>query len=327
MKINKISVLWGIVALCSGVGILYLMTNVQEDTSKKRIGIIQIIEHDCLDEARRGFVQGLQECGYTDGENIKIDYQNAQGDQSVCNSIANNFVGSKKDLVLAISTPAAQAISDITKDIPILITAVTEPQSCGLVDSENSPGGNVTGTSDLIPVDKQIGLIKKLLPHAQKVAVLYSSNEINSKYQAEMAKVSAKKLGMQTLDYTVSNSNELQQVCEHMDSTVDAVFVPTDNLVVACMPIVSKVMTSRKIPIICSESASVKNGALATYGIDYYELGKQTGYQASKILNNEAIPKDIPIEHAKQTKLSVNRSVLHELGIDLPSELQAELNF
>jgi len=317
VKIKKWHIALILISLCSFILIFSL--NIKSNKSKKEIGIIQIIEHDCLDEARKGFIDRLLELGYKDGENLKIDYQNAQGDQSVLNSIANNFVQGKKDLILAISTPAAQAVINLTKDIPILFTAVTEPKFCGLV------APNVTGTSDMVPVEKQIGLIKQLLPDAKKIAVLYCSNEINSKIQAEMAANAANKLGMETKNYTISNSNELQQVVEYMDKSIDAIFVPTDNLVVSCMPIVSKIATSHRIPIICSEVASVKNGAVATYGMDYYELGRITARQAADILEGKKKPENMPIEYLKDTKLTLNYEIIEKLKIKIPEELKGLL--
>lgn len=325
MKIKKYYIAIIVVVLC--LFSLVFCSNFKPNKDKKEIGIIQIIEHDCLNQARQGFIDGLAEFGYKDGENIKIDYKNAQGDQSICNSIANGFVNSnsKKDLILAISTPAAQAVANLTKEIPILITAVTDPESSGLAASKEHPGANVTGTSDMVQIEKQIKLIKKLLPNAQKVGVLYCSNEINSKIQGEMASKAAETLGMKTTDYTVSNSNELPQVMDYMGKSVDAVFVPTDNLVVSCMPLVSKIATSNGVPIICSETASVKNGALATYGIDFYELGKLTARQAVKILNGEATPKNMPIEYLNTPKLFLNIEAAEKLGIIIPDDLKGDL--
>lgn len=322
MKIKKCHISTASIILCSLSLILCAKT---ED--KKEIGIIQIVEHDCLDQAKLGFVDGLAELGYIDGENIKIDYKNAQGDQSVCNSIANNFVNgnNKKDLVLAISTPAAQAVANLTKEIPILITAVTDPEASGLVLSNDQPGNNITGTSDMVSIEKQIKLIKELLPKTKKIGVLYCSNEANSEIQAEVAAKESEKLGIETKNYTVSNSNELPQVMECMGKSVDAVFVPTDNLVVSCMPLVSKLATNNGIPIICSESASVKNGALATYAIDFYELGKLTAKQAAQVLNDERSPDNMPIEHLNNPKLIFNNETAEKLGISISDKLKGEL--
>ena len=232
--------------------LLIVSSNLKVENKQKQIGIVQFIEHDCLDMARRGFIDELAEQGYEDGKNIKIDYQNAQGDQSVCNSIASNFLenNNKKDLILSIATPAAQSVANITKNIPILFTAVTDPVSCGLVKSIEQPGANVTGTSDMVAVEKQISLIKQLKPGAKKVGVLYCSSEANSKVQAQMAAAEAKKLGLEAVDYTVSSSSEVQQMVEYACGMVDVIFVPTDNLVVSCMPLVSKIATAAKTLIL-----------------------------------------------------------------------------
>ena len=215
---------------------------------------------------------------------------------------------------MAISTPSAQAVSNLPSEIPTLITAVTDPKSCGLAKQ------NIAGTSDMVPPEKQINLIKKLLPNAKNIGILYSSNEVNSQYQVNAAVKEAEKLGLKTKDYTVSNSNELRQVLEYMANAVDVVFVPTDNLVVSCMPLVSKYTNENKIPIICSETASVKNGALATYGIDYYELGKLTAKQAAEILNGKKV-EDMEIECLNDTKLTLNGEVAKKLGIEISTDL------
>lgn len=325
LKIKKHYIVIAIMVICSAL--VVISSNLKVKSEQKQIGILQFIEHDCLDMARSGFVDELANQGYQDGKNVVIDYQNAQGDQSVCNSIANHFVGAsnKKDLILAIATPAAQSIANLTKDIPTLITAVTDPVSCGLAKSVENPGGNITGTSDMVAVGKQIDLIKKLNPNAKKIGVLYCSSEANSKVQAQTATDEAAKLGLKARDYTVSSSSELQQMVEYMCSEVDVIFVPTDNLVVSCMPLVSKVATANKIPIICSESASVKNGALATYGIDFYELGRMTARQAVRILKDEAQPQNMAIEYMKEPKLVINYEIANQLGVIILDELKGEL--
>ena len=262
----------------------------------------------------------MKNLGYKDAD---FDIQIAGGDISNLSSISSKFVNDKKDLILAISTPAAQAVANATKDIPILSTAVTDFESAGLVDSLNVPGRNVSGTSDLVPVEKQINLLKTLIPNCKKIGILYSSNESNSKVQADMAKKEAQKLGMESKDYTVSNSNEIQQVVEQM--SVDAIFVPTDNLIVSSMPAVSKIANDRKIPIICSESGSVKNGALASNSMDYYELGKITAKQADKIIKKENQPQNMPISFLDSTKLIINKETSKKLGISIPENLKGEL--
>lgn len=322
MKILKYFII--IISVCSVIALFFYFKN-NNNNKIKNIGIIQIMEHECLDKSRLGFIDGLAESGFKDGENIKIDFQNAQGDQSLCNSIASNFANNnpQKDLILAISTPAALAAKNATEDIPIIATCVTDFVSSGLIKSNNKPDTNVTGVSDMIPVRKQFELIKKLLPNAKKVGILYSSNEVNSKIQAQSASEEAKKLNIETIEYTISNSNEIAQIMNHIGKSVDAIFVPTDNTVVSCMPLVSQIASSNNLPVISSEPASVKNGALATYGIDYYELGKQSAIMAAEILNNKSYTSNMPIKFIDDNnlKLFINKKVAEKLKIDIPNEL------
>ena len=322
MKILKYFII--IISVCSVIALFFYFKN-NNNNKIKNIGIIQIMEHECLDKSRMGFIDGLAESGFKDGENIKIDFQNAQGDQSLCNSIASNFANNnpQKDLILAISTPAALAAKNATEDIPIIATCVTDFVSSGLIKSNNKPDTNVTGVSDMIPVRKQFELIKKLLPNAKKVGILYSSNEVNSKIQAQSASEEAEKLNIETIEYTVSNSNEIAQIMNHIGKSVDAIFVPTDNTVVSCMPLVSQIASSNNLPVISSEPASVKNGALATYGIDYYELGKQSAIMAAEILNNKSYTSNMPIKFIDDNnlKLFINKKVAEKLKIDIPNEL------
>lgn len=282
---------------------------------KYNVGVIQLTEHVALDAANKGFCDGLKE----EGIDAKIDQQNAQGDQSACDTIASKFVNDKKDLVLAIATPAAQAIAGKTEDIPICITAVTDPAEAGLVDSNDKPGTNVTGTSDLTPIKEQISLLKQLISDCKTVGILYNSAEDNSLFQAEIAKKEIEANSMTYKVYTVSNSNEIQTVVESMVGKVDAIYIPTDNMIAAGMSTVSMVATENKIPCIVGESGMVDNGGLATYGIDYYNLGKKTAKMAAKILKGEASPEDMPIEYldAAKCELQVNEEIAKELGIDV----------
>ncbi len=290
-----------------------------------RIGINQLVEHDALDASYKGFVDALAEAGYVEGKNLELDYQVAQGDMSTAGTIATKQVNDKPDLILSIATPSAQAVVNATKDIPVLVTAVTDPASAGLVASNEAPGGNVSGTSDLTPVKKQIELLKQLVPDAKKIAVLYSSSEVNSMVQADLAKAAGKELGIEVIDSTVSNSNEIQQVVQSLVGKVDAVYAPTDNLIASSMSTVAQVANANNLPVICGEGGMVDNGGLATYGIDYYELGVLTGKQAVKILEGTATTADMPIEYLpdEKCKLQINSEVAKQLGIIIPEELQS----
>ena len=295
------------------------------DAQNYKIGVIQLVEHAALDAAYKGFVDGLKEAGFEDGKNITIDYQNAQGDQSNCQTIANKLINDQNNLILAIATPAAQAVANTTKDIPILVTAVTDPAAAKLVASNEAPGGNVSGTSDLTPVKEQIGLITKLVPSVKKVGLLYCSSEANSKFQIEIAKKELEALGLEGVEATVSNSNEIQQVTQALVGKVEAIYIPTDNMLAAGMATVAQVTTPSKLPVVVGEEGMVTNGGTATYGINYYNLGKLTAAQAVAILKDGKKTAEMPIEYASECTLVVNEEALKAMGIELPQELSDQL--
>lgn len=305
---------------------LFTACGKQDKTFK--IGVNQLVTHNALDASYQGFVDALKDAGYVDGENIKIDFQNAQGDQSTANTIATKLVNDGNDLILAIATPSAQACANATKDIPILVTAVTDLAGAGLVASNEEPGGNVSGTSDLNPVKEQIELLTKLVPDAKNIAILYCSSETNSKIQSDLAIAAAKELGITAIEATVSNSNEIQQVVQSLVGKVDAIYAPTDNTIAAGMPTVALVANQNGIPVICGEGGMVDNGGLATYGIDYYKLGRLTGEQAVKIIKGDATTDSLPVGYlpVEECELKINKDVAAQLGIEIPEELQAELD-
>lgn len=292
------------------------------DSAKKiKIGIIQLVEHPALDQAYKGFVDGLAAEGYVDGDNISIDYQNAQGEQANCVTIANKLVNDRDNLIFAIATPAAQAVANLTKDIPILVSAVTDPKTANLVESNERPGTNVSGTSDLTPVAAQISLLKRILPDAKKVGLMYCSSEANSIFQIDLAKAACAAEGLEYVEASVSASNEIQQVTQGLVGKVDALYVPTDNMLAAGMANVAMVANQAKLPVICGEEGMVKSGGLATYGINYYELGKQTAKQAVAILRDGANPAEMPIEYLEKCDLAVNHETEAAIGVKVPVEM------
>ncbi|NMC55858.1 MAG: ABC transporter substrate-binding protein [Eubacteriaceae bacterium] len=286
------------------------------------IGIIQYMEHSALDAAREGFIQALADNGYVDGKNIKIDLQNAQGNQSNLSTISDRFVSNKVDLVLAIATPAAQSVAGKTKDIPILGTAITDYEAAKLVNSKTAPGGNVSGTTDMNPIKEQIDLLVKLVPNAKTVGVLYTSSEDNSILQAKIAKQCIENLGLKYVEVTVTNSNDVQQATESIVQKCDAIYIPTDNVFASAMPIVHQVTKVSKTPVICGEAGMVTNGGLATLGINYKNLGYQTGLMAVKILKGEADIKSMPIESSTNFDFAINGTVADEMGITIPDDLK-----
>lgn len=286
-------------------------------TTKKddilNIGINQIVEYVALDNDREGFIKALEESGYKDGDNIKIDYKNAQGDIGVSQTIAKKFASDKKDLVFAIGTPAAQSVFNATKETPIIISAVTDPIEAGLADSIEKPGKNVSGTLDYLPVENQLKLLKDLVPKAKKIGFIYNTSEVNSEVQLNELKKIAKEYDI--IATGVTSTNEINNAIVNLVKKIDVLYVPTDQLVVSSMPIIVKHTLDAKIPIIAAEKGSVEAGALATVGIDYYQLGYEAGKMAVSVLKGEDICK-MPIKMPSKTEIYINKNTLEKLGIN-----------
>ncbi len=313
---------------CAAMAMSFAGCSQGENTQEApTVGVIQFSEHPALDAAYEGFVEGLKENGYdVDNETVVIDYKNAQGDQSNNTTIAQTLINNNDDLIYAIATPAAQATANATKDIPIVVSAVTDPQSSGLVKSNEKPETNVTGTSDLTPVDAQLDLLMDLVPNAKKIAIMYCNAEQNSEFQADLAEAKAKELGLEVTRATVTDSNQIQQVTESLVGKVDAIYIPTDNLLAEGMASVTQVANENNLPTIVGEEGMVENGGLATYGIDYFELGKLAGKQAADILKGESQPEDMAIEYLPSDKceLTLNKTAADKLGIKIPSDIESE---
>jgi putative tryptophan/tyrosine transport system substrate-binding protein len=295
----------------------------QSEKKIVKIGINQIVEHPALDASRKGFIEALKSKGFEEGKNLEIDFQNAQGEPATAQTIAQNFVSKKKDLILAIATPTAQASFNATKSIPILITAVTDPVQAGLVKSLDKPETNVTGTSDNVPIETQFELLKKLVPNGKKVGILYNTSEANSGIQVEAAKKAAPSFGLEIVPTGVTNVNEIPQALDTLIGKIDVLYVPTDNMVVSAIPIISSQCFKKNIPIIGSERGQVEGGALATTGIDYYKLGFQTGLAAVEVLNGKS-PKDIPVTTLKDMQLVINTDAAKKLNITIPEDLNSK---
>lgn len=289
-----------------------------------KIGVIQLTEHVALDAARKGFVDAMVAAGFSEAN---IDVQNAQGEIPNCATIATKFVNDKVDLILAIATPAAQAAAQATTSIPILATAVTDFEVAGLVKSNNAPGGNVSGTSDMNPVKEQADLLKQLVPGAKNVGIVYCSAEDNSVLQAGLAKKALEALGMKVTEYTAADVNDIQPVLTKACAGSDALYIPTDNLFAGNMATVALVAEPAKIPVICGESGMVAAGGTATYGLDYYTLGKMAAAQAVDILVNGKNISTIPVgfASANELKFAVNEANCKAIGLTIPDELKQKL--
>ena len=296
-------------------------TDGKEEDSKVKIGILQQLEHVALDNAREGFVKALEDNGYVDGENLVLDIQNAQSDQSNLSTMSDRLVNEKNDIILAIATGAAQSVAGKTKDIPILITAVTDPVDAGLAESMEKPNTNISGTSDASPIKEQIELMLRLKPDTKVVGLMYTSNEDNSVLQINQVKAILDDMNLEYVEQTVTNSNDVQQAAQSIVKKCDAIYIPTDNVLASSMAIVGSEAVREKVPVICGESGMVMSGGLATLGIDYYNLGYQTGEMAIRVLNGEDIT-TMQIETQKDYSYTINGDMADALGITIPAELQ-----
>lgn len=290
------------------MGLLLVACGKNEDTIK--IGVTQIIEHPALDNTVVGFKRALSDGGYTD---IEIEEQNAQGDFATAQTIGASYARSK-DLILAVSTPSAQAAYNATKEKPILITAVTDPAAAGLV------ADNISGTSDASPIGKQLELIKRLIPNAKKVGVIYNTSEQNSLVILENLKTEADKKGLEIVEAGITSVNEIALALDSILGQVDVLYTPTDNLVVSATPLVLEKAGDRSVPVVGSIEEQVVQGALATETIDYEKLGYQTGQMAVRILNGEDIG-TMPVETLKDTQTIINSKAAKKLGIELNEDL------
>lgn len=285
------------------------------------IGVSQLVSHPSLDAAVEGF-----EAAFAD-EDIPatFDVQNANGDQSVAASIAGTFGSSSVDLVLAVATPSAQAAAQAITDKPVLFTAVTDPIDAGLVTSWEEPGANVTGTSDANPVEEQLELVEEVVPDAKSIGIVYSPGEANSLVQVEWAQEAADKMGVELVEAPAVTSGDVMQAVESLGD-VDAIYVPTDNIVVSSLETVLQYGETHHIPVFGAEGDSVERGCVATYGLNYFELGYQTGLMAIDILVNGADPADIPVESLETPSLYLNMGAAERMGVTFPANLVEQVD-
>ena len=289
------------------------------------VGICQLVQHEALDAATKGFKDALVEEFGEDG--IKFDEQNAQGDANTCATIINGFVSSDVDLILANATPALQAAAAGTDTIPILGTSVTEyGVALEIQDFNGTVGRNISGTSDLAPLESQADMIKELFPDAKTVGLLYCSAEANSQYQVDTVKAALEKLGYTCEYYSFSDSNDLSTVTTSAANASDVIYVPTDNTVAANTEIIKNICMPAKTPVVAGEEGICKGCGVTTLSISYYDLGVATGKMAAKILKGESKVEEMPIEYAPQFTKKYNKDICDELGISVPDDYEAITN-
>ncbi|MEK4282983.1 ABC transporter substrate-binding protein [Ureibacillus sp. FSL K6-0165] len=293
-----------------------------EEVKNYKIGVTQIVEHPSLNAAYQGFQDALKDAGL----NVKYDYQIAQNDNSLNTQIAQNLASAGVDLIFANSTPSAQAAKNVTTEIPIVFTSVTDPVAAQLIDSIESPGANVTGTIDLHPeaIKTTVEFMKDALD-VKSIGMVYNAGEQNSVAQVNQVKEIADSLGLKVEGATVSQSSEIKQAAESLIGKVDAFYIITDNTVVSALESIIQVADSNKLPLVVGEFDSVRRGGLLAFGFEYYDIGYQAGEMAAKILKGEATPADIPAEYPNTLKLVMNKDAIEKLGLEVKDEWEAEL--
>ena len=285
------------------------------------IGIVQIVEHEALDDAVKGFVERLDELGYREGVEVTLDRQNAQGDQATLQAITGRFVSNDVDLIYAVSTPAVQAAARATRTIPIVATAVTSFERAKVVKTNEHPGGNVTGVSDINPVAEQFQLLMKFAPDAKAIGTIFNSSEINSTYQIELLKKAAAAAGVEVVEASVSSVNDIQQAVASLKGKVGGIYLPTDNIIASAVPVLMKSVFEAGIPTVAGEGGMVRAGCLASIAVDYYTLGKMTGAMGADILDGKKKPADMPIQSQKAEKVLINMKTAETMGIQIPEDI------
>lgn len=312
--------------LTAAVSSLFVLTSCGTDSGKIKIGILQYATHEALDSARTGFVDRLAELGYGP-DKVAFTVKNPQSDPDQMNTMASSFESGSYDLVYGIATPAAIALKSVydgnRNQGPILFSAVTDAVEAGLVTDAAAPGGNITGTVDMNPVAAQVRLLTEVDPDIGKIGVLYTQSEPNSQIQADLVAAECEKLQIEVVTRTIGSVNDLQTVASSLVKSVDALYLPTDNIVASAMATITTVLKDAEvqIPVCCGETNMTKAGGLLTLGLDYEKLGRQTADMAAQILSGAKTPAELPVESQKEFDLVVNLKYAEEFGLTVPQDL------
>lgn len=305
---------------------LFLLVNSPASADQLKIGVSQIVAHPALDACRNGFVSGMEKAGYATGVDVVYDFQDAQGEFSNAIAIAQKFKDEKVDLILAISTPIVQATAQVTNEIPIIIGAITDPVAANVVESWESSGNNITGMADAAPNKAQLELIHKILPDAKKVGTIFNASEANSIVQIELCREVCQELGLELVEVTASSSAEVLMAAQSLAGRIDAFYIVTDNVAVSAFSSIVKVSLEERIPIVVADPILVPDGALISYGIDYFTLGQKSAEKAVQVLQGK-LPTEIPIgklEKPEELTFVVNIDNSNELNLNISKELIEE---
>lgn len=313
-------------SILAGMSLFSACSNVKGNSISQEdvvnIGISQIASHPALDLAREGFIEALNSNGFKEGENLNLEIQNSEGDISTSQMISQSFISSGKDLIFAIGTPAAQAAFNTTKDIPIITTAVTDAVQAGLVKSKDKSGTNVAGTSDAVPLEKQLQLIQKLVKGVETIGVIFNTSEVNSEIQVNELMELAKKNNIEVIAKGISSINDISQNLNSILDDIDVLYTPADNLIASSIAMIANKAIDNKVPIIGAEEAHVKGGALITEGINYKKLGFEAGIMAVEVLKGKGIS-ELPVKALEDTEIVINEETLKRLSINIDEEIMS----
>ncbi|HVR67691.1 MAG TPA: ABC transporter substrate-binding protein [Verrucomicrobiae bacterium] len=284
------------------------------------VAVTAIVEHPALDACRDGIKDELKAQGFEDGKNITFVYESAQGNPGTAAQIAQKFVGENPTVIVPISTPSAQAVVAATSDIPVVFTAVTDPLGAKLITNLEKPGANVTGMSDLSPIAKHLALIKEVTPNAKKIGVPFNPGEANAVTLVELLKSEGAKMGYEIVEAPAPKSSDVLAAAQSLVGKSDVIYVPTDNTIVSALEAVIQVGTDNKLPVFAGDTDSVKRGAIAAVGFNYYDIGRQTGQIVARVLKGEK-PGDIAVQGVEITELYVNPGAAAQMGVELSSDL------
>ena len=316
----------GVLRGADNINIKKLSSRSAEDSEKIfKVGIAKLMDHPALDLSEEGFVAALTDAGFVIGENLILEYRNGNNDESALNAIAEEFVADNYDLIFAIATPAAQACAKKTTEIPIIGTAITDFVDAGLIESNARPASNVSGATDMSPVDEQIAMIRDIFPEVKTVGFVYTASESNSALQIGIAKKQAEQMGLATVEVTVNSKDDIETAFADIVTKCDAIYLPTDNLLASEMPRVAAVCNPAKIPVFCAEGNMVEAGGFGTLALDYYDLGYTAGTMAVKVIDGASIDR-MAIQKSSKFEYSFNTATVAALDVTLPEEYQRYLN-
>lgn len=299
-----------------------LVTVVHAAPPEKHVSVTQIVEHPALDAVRKGVKDVLAEAGWNEGDNLKWDYQSAQGATATASQIAKKFAGDNPDVIVAIATPSAQAVVSSARQTNIVFSAVTDPVGAKLVKAWDQPSKNVTGVSDLTPINLHLGFIKEAMPNAKSVGVIYNPGEANSVSLVKLVHQHGPEHNLKIVEAVSPKSADVQAAARSLLGKVDAIYLPTDNTVISAMEGIIKIAEKANVPVFAGDTDSVKRGAVAALGFNYYQVGRQTGLVVTAILNGKS-PQDIPVQGIEKTELFVNPKAAARMGLTLDEKIIA----